>query len=273
MATEPDQRSFRSDVFDFTGLFSDDIDGILAKLDTQQRCEVIDELADNLDMSTLMSIRDKVFCFAKKKLVSSVVEPGNVDIDPALSGRPAAGRPGDAQKIVDELVPIARKGKTRVAMDVVEFMSYLSGEYTYFPIKSTKKKVVKGRRGPKKKPARTVDPEQPCIPFVSRKETVQVTQSNASEKGADDVNVASDKGEDSDTESGEGGNESARDSSDSSFSNEEDEVVDIGDENPFSPLSVEHCSSNSDVSNRVNLGSSAEDPPPRRCDIQPRSSE
>ena len=164
MAAKSD-RSSGSCVFDCSGLFSDDIDGILAKLDTMQRCEVTDELADSLDMSTLMDVQEKVFRFAKRKLVKSGEEPGDADMDPALGWKVAVGHPGDVQRIVDEWVLIAHKGKTRVAMDTVEFMSYLSGDYAFFPIKSTKKRVAKGRRDGKKKQTKHLDPEQPLIPF------------------------------------------------------------------------------------------------------------
>ena len=130
MADRSDHGSDGSHMFDFTGLFSDDVDGILAKHDTMQRCDLIDQLTDDLDMSTLMDIREKAFRFAKRKLVKSVEEPGDMDIDPDFADKSVAGRPG----VVDEWTLIARKGKTCVAMDVVELMSYPSKHHGTGPV-------------------------------------------------------------------------------------------------------------------------------------------
>ena len=243
-----------SDVSVLIGLFSDDIDGILAKLDTHPRCDVIDELADGLDMSTLMGVREKVFRYAKRKLVSSVEEPGNVDIDPAMGGTAKKYVPGDAQRIVDEWVLIARKGKTRVAMDTVEFMSYLSGAYTYFPIKSTKKRVVKAKKGRKKKPYKRVDPEQPRISFPAKDKDVQ-------SKGDED------NGSGSESDCEEDGDISEADYSTASSGATQDENLDSDD--PGSPadtvnapssgsgdpvdVGVENCNDESSTAMRVNL--------------------
>ena len=44
--------------------------------------DVVDEMVEAYDMGTLLDIRNKMFENAKKKLLNSVSEPGNKDLDP-----------------------------------------------------------------------------------------------------------------------------------------------------------------------------------------------
>ena len=182
MADEPVQRSTSSPVFDSSVLFGEDIEEILAKLDTQRRCDVIDQLTDTLDMSSLMDVRLKIFRFAKKKLVNSVDGTGNKDVDPVIVSKTKPVSQGDVQKLVDEWGLIARKSKARVAMDTVEFMSYINGDYTFFPAKCIKKRVTTRKRGKKKGAKSRDDPEQPRIPFATmdkeKPSEVSVTEAN-----------------------------------------------------------------------------------------------
>ena len=72
MADEGGQRSFGSSSFDFDVVFRDDISEILAKVDSKLASDVVDEMVDVYDMSTLLDIRLKMFGYAKKKLLVNV---------------------------------------------------------------------------------------------------------------------------------------------------------------------------------------------------------
>ena len=82
MTADGNTRSEGSYNIDFHALFSDEISGILMKLDSVQRSDVADELVETLDAPTLRDLRLKVFRFAKKKLVDAVTDPMTHEIDP-----------------------------------------------------------------------------------------------------------------------------------------------------------------------------------------------
>ena len=149
MADEGGQRSFGSSSFDFDVVFRDDISEILAKVDSKLASDVVDEMVDVYDMSTLLDIRLKMFGYAKKKLLVNVKRTGNEDMDPVFGGAITPGSYDDAQAMVDEWSLIARKGKPRVAIDTIDFLSYVSGDCPFFPYKNIKKttKKSKNRRG------------------------------------------------------------------------------------------------------------------------------
>ena len=163
MADSNDSGSESSRVFDYTMLFDDITSGILMKLDSSRRCDVVDALVDELDMSMLMDARLKVFRFAKKKLLKTVNGPGNMDIDPAYKDWEPDEDPRDAERIVGEWGMIARKGKPRVALDIIELLAYVSSQDPYFPHKILKKRPKKSRPQKKKRP--TVTAKQALIPF------------------------------------------------------------------------------------------------------------
>ena len=143
MAAWVDDGSVSSRVFDYTMLFDDITSAILMKLDSSRRCDVVDELIDELDMSMLMETRLKVFRYAKKKLLKSVSEPGNADLDPGFNGLEDVDSSGDAERIIGQWGMIARKGKPRVALDAIELLAYVSGQDPYFPHRILKKRAQK----------------------------------------------------------------------------------------------------------------------------------
>ena len=183
MADEDGQGSGGSAVFDYNAVFRDDISEILAKVDSKLASDVVDEMVEAYDMGTLLDIRNKMFENAKKKLLNSVSEPGNKDLDPIFDGSVTHGCLADAQGMVDEWALIARKGKPRVAMDTIDFLSYVSGECPYFPYKNVKKNPKKGknRRGGRRNSQR--NKKQTLIPF---------TPSNTTRKHDGNESVASD---------------------------------------------------------------------------------
>ena len=145
MADEGGQGSFGSPGFDFDVVFRGDIGEILAKVDTKLASEVVDEMVEVYDASTLLDIRLKMFGYAKMKLLESVTRAGNEDLDPIFGGTVTSGGVDDAQIMVDEWDLIARKGKPRIAMDTINFLSYVSGDFPFFPYKNIKKNAKKSR--------------------------------------------------------------------------------------------------------------------------------
>ena len=143
MADCSDTASVSSRGFDYTMLFDDVVGEILVKLDSQKRGEVVDELVDALDMSMLMDVRLKVFKYAKAKLLKTVSQPGNMDLEPNFEGSLPESSLRDMERMVNEWGLIARKGKPRVALDAVDLMSYVSGNDTYFPHRLLKKRPKK----------------------------------------------------------------------------------------------------------------------------------
>ena len=176
-----------SALFDFNAVFRGDIGDILAKVDTNLASDVIDEMIETYDMSTLLDIRIKMFRYGKKKLLESVSGPENVDIDPVLGENVVHGCVDDAQRIMDNWSLIARKGKPRVAMDTLDLLSYVSGECPYFPYKIIKKNPKKGKNGRNAKRNGQYGKKQPLIPFTPTNVPKHITrntegdESNASD--------------------------------------------------------------------------------------------
>ena len=175
-----------SHVFDYKMLFDDITSGILMKLESSRRCDVVDELVDEMDMAMLMDARLKVFRFAKKKLLEAVGEPGKLDLEPAFKGVIAGNSPSDAERVIEEWGMITRKGKPRVALDIIELLSYASGQDSYFPHKLLKKRQKKKTAKAVRKPAK-----QALIPFKPAQE-VEVQ----SEEDTSDSEVSVDENED-----------------------------------------------------------------------------
>ena len=89
--------------------------------------------------------------------------------------------------MVDEWALIARKGEPRVAMDTIDFLSYVSSECPYFPYKNVKKNPKKGknRRGGHRNSQR--NKKQTLIPFTPSNMSAHTTR-----KPDGDESVASD---------------------------------------------------------------------------------
>ena len=169
MAADACHGSASSTIFDLNVIFRDDIGEILAKVDSKLASDVVDEMSEAYDMSTLLDIRIKMFRYAKKKLLESVSEPGNMDMDPVFEKAVPHGCAEDAQRMIDEWALIARKSKPRVAMDTIDFLSYVSGECPYFPYKIIKKNPKRGKNGKcgrRNKTGKT-GKLQPLIPFTA----------------------------------------------------------------------------------------------------------
>ena len=175
-----------SSSFDLNVIFRDDIGEILAKVDSKLSSDVVDEMTDAYDMSTLLDIRVKMFRFAKKKLLESVSAPGNKDIDPVFDNSIPHGCTDDAQRMTEEWDLIARKGKPRVAMDTIDLLSYVSGECPYFPYKVIKKNPKRGKNGKSGRRNRN-GKKQTLIPFTSVS-----TAAPRPTKSADNESVTSD---------------------------------------------------------------------------------
>ena len=184
MADCSDTASVSSRGFDYTMLFDDVVGEILVKLDSQKRGEVVDELVDALDMSMLMDVRLKVFKYAKAKLLKTVSQPGNMDLEPNFEGSLPESSLRDMERMVNEWGLIARKGKPRVALDAVDLMSYVSGNDTYFPHRLLKKRPKKKNSGAGKNGSKLVT--QPTIPFRPVHD-----EDMHSETGSSDVDTSS----------------------------------------------------------------------------------
>ena len=188
MADCNDAGSVSSRVFDYTMLFDDITSGILMKLDSNRRCDVVDELVEELDMSMLMDSRLKVFRYAKKKLLETVTGTGNVDLDPSYTGLEAGESPEDVEKLIGEWGMIARKGKPRVALDMIELLAYVSGQDAYFPHKLLKKRQKKCIA--KKARAAVAKAKQPTLPF---KPVQNADISSSDDESESDTNESTNK--------------------------------------------------------------------------------
>ena len=144
MADDHDAESESSRVFDYKSLFDHTTSKILTKLDCTRRCDVADELVEALSMAMLMDARLKVFRFAKKKLLKSVRQADNVDLEPTFRGSLPKASLRDAEKVIEQWGMITRKGKPRVALDLIELLSYVSGDDPFFPHRLLKKRQKKG---------------------------------------------------------------------------------------------------------------------------------
>ena len=187
MADDDDHTSGCSVNFDLNSIFRGDIGEMLAKVDSKLASDVVDDMTEAYDMSTLLDIRIKMFRFAKKKLLETVTEPGNKDMDPIFDKTVSHGCLSDAQRMTDEWALIARKGKPRVAMDTIDFLSYVSGECPYFPYKIVKKNPKKGKNGRGGRRNKQQGKKQPLIPFTP----TSIMRNNLSKTG-DDGSVTSD---------------------------------------------------------------------------------
>ena len=187
MADDDDHTSGCSVNFDLNSIFRGDIGEMLAKVDSKLASDVVDDMTEAYDMSTLLDIRIKMFRFAKKKLLETVTEPGNKDMDPIFGNTVSHGCLNDAQRMTDEWALIARKGKPRVAMDTIDFLSYVSGECPYFPYKIVKKNPKKGRNGRGGRRNKQQGKKQPLIPFTP----TSIMRSNLPKPG-DDESATSD---------------------------------------------------------------------------------
>ena len=189
MAADACYGSASSTSFDLNVIFRDDIGEILAKMDSKLASDVVDEMSEAYDMSTLLNIRIKMFRFAKKKLFESVSVPGIKDMDPVFDKSVSHGCAEDAQRMMDEWALIARKGKPRVAMDTIDLLSYVSGECPYFPYKIIKKNPKRGKNGERGRRNKTgkTGKSQALIPFTS-----VATTGPSAQKAGDNESVTSD---------------------------------------------------------------------------------
>ena len=253
MADDDDHESGSSVIFDLNSIFRGDISEMLAKVDSKLASDVVDDMTDAYDMSTLLDIRIKMFRFAKKKLLETVAVPGNQDIDPVFDNNVSQGCLDDAQRMVDEWALIARKGKPRVAMDTIDFLSYVSGECPYFPYKIVRKNPKKGRNGKAGRRSKPLskNKKQPLIPFTPTRASRDDLR-----KADDDGNATSDAPA---SERDTGDNESQSDqsdyeTSDVSDNDQPDEVCPSASENDNLneiPSNVDPTAQQADLCNAI----------------------
>ena len=191
MADWPESGSESSRVLDYTTLFDYVVGEILIKLDSAKKGDVMDELVEALDMSMLMDVRMKVFRYAKAKLVKTVDQSGNMDIEPAYRSSMLTDTPEDVEKAIGEWSLIARKGKQRVASDAIGLLGYVSGTDAYFPHRLIKKRPNKS----KSNRANGKNSKQPLIsfkPMQGENENKESSESS-SESGDDDMEEMEDE--------------------------------------------------------------------------------
>ena len=184
-----DRGSESSRIFDYTMLFDDTVGEILMKLDGAKKCDVVDEMVEVLDMAMLMDVRLKVFRYAKSKLLKTVTQPGEMDIDPKHRNALNINTPRDAERMIEEWDLIARKGQQKVAVDAIDLLAYLSGDDPFFPYKLMKKRAKKGKK--KTMHNRKKSTKQSTIPF---KPTPSETTVNEGDLEANDTSEDSDDG-------------------------------------------------------------------------------
>ena len=152
---------------------------ILVKLDAGSKKEVVDELVDSCDMDTLLNVRLTIFGHAKKKLVATIAEPGNMDLEPAITEYVPHDQKSDAYSVINEWFLIARRSEMHVAMDVVDFLLCISGVYLWFPHKIVKRSKKARRIGSKSRRHRVRETGQSILKFTP------ASKQNAAPQSAD----------------------------------------------------------------------------------------
>ena len=122
------------DLHGFLGLIDPGIEKILAKLDSEPKGNVIDELDEDYEIDILLETRDIIFRHAKAKLEkSSHVEAG----DAATNDSDHEVRTIETE--INAMTLVNRRVKHRAIEDIILLMNYISELTDFFPYKIVKK--------------------------------------------------------------------------------------------------------------------------------------
>ena len=220
MADAGSQSAEGSCVLDYTTLFSNGIGDVLERLDDECETDVMHELMEDYDMSALMDMRLKVFRYAKRKLVSELEKPGDVDMGPVKKMLPSPGHCNDIQFAVGEWVLVAKRGKQKVVKDTMDLMGFMTGRNPFFPHAVVRRRKAKTRKkGVSRRLSR--DANQPKISFEVLEDEMEGSEEsqddsvgeNGDESGSTSGEMSQSENDENDVAKGPAGHNAPSDSS------------------------------------------------------------
>ena len=122
----------------FMGTIDPGIEKVLAKLDSEAKGTIIEELDDDYEIDILLETREIIFRHAKAKL-KNVTD----NASKSTSENDTLRQKTTKESEIEAIALVGRRSKHRVIEDILKLMGYVSEQNDFFPYKITKREKCK----------------------------------------------------------------------------------------------------------------------------------